>query len=45
VIPDHVTAQQVSPRGRAVVLIGRVAIGLLLPLVIYYALRELGVEV
>ena len=44
-IPDHVTAQQVSPRGRAVVLIGRVAIGLLLPLVIYYGLRELGVEV
>jgi len=45
VISDRGTAQQVPSRGRAVVLFGRVVIGLLLPLVVYYGLRELDVDV
>jgi len=40
------TGQRVSARaGAALVLLGRIAIGLLLPLVVYYALRELGVDI
>ena len=42
---DHLTAQRVSPRVRAMLLFGRIAIGLLLPLIVYYALRESGVDI